>query len=57
MEIIKQIIAKDKIERVIDSCVTQEQFTSAKKMVDLYYKKFEDFIGYNHLLWLINKTK
>ena len=33
--------AKDKAEKVIDSCYTLEQLSSAEKYVELFYKKFE----------------
>jgi hypothetical protein len=57
MEIIKQIEAKNKSIKVIGSCETEEQLNFALNYVELYYKKFEDFIGYNELKRLINHTK
>tara|TARA_B110000503_G_C6776167_1_gene261402 strand:- start:89 stop:268 length:180 start_codon:yes stop_codon:yes gene_type:complete len=57
MEIIKQIEAKNKAIKVIGSCETEEQLNFALNYVELYYKKFEDFIGYNELKRLINHTK
>ena len=57
MEILKQIEAKNKSIKVIGSCETEEQLNFALNYVELYYKKFEDFIGYNELKRLINHTK
>jgi hypothetical protein len=54
MEILNQIKAKRKCVRVIESCKTKEQHKSAKNYIDLYYKKFEDFIGYNELKRMLN---
>jgi hypothetical protein len=57
MEIIKQIEAKNKVIKVINSCITNEHFESSLNYVDLYHKKFEDFVGYNELKRLINQNK
>ena len=57
MEIIKQIEAKNKAIKVINSCKTDEHFESSLNYIDLYYKKFEDFVGYNELKRLINQNK
>ncbi len=57
MEILKQIEAKNKAIKVINSCKTDEHFKSSLSYVELYYKKFEDFIGYNELKRLIRKNK
>ena len=57
MEILKQIEAKNKAIKVINSCKTDEHFKSSLNYVELYYKKFEDFIGYNELKRLIRKNK
>lgn len=57
MEILKQIEAKNKAIEIINSCETDEHFESSLNYIVLYYKKFEDFIGYNELKRLINQTK
>jgi len=57
MEILKQIEAKNKAIKVINSCKTDEHFESSLNYVDLYYKKFEDLIGYNELKRLIKQNK
>jgi hypothetical protein len=54
MELLKQIEAKQKCTLVIESCVNKEQLESAHNYVKLYYKKFEDFLGYNELIRMIN---
>jgi hypothetical protein len=56
MTIIKQIEAKIKTEKVINSCKTNEHFEVARRMVELYYKKFEDLLGYSELNRLIKKN-
>ena len=48
-EIIRQISAKSKAFDVINSCMTGDHFNAAEKYVELYYNKFEDFLGYNEL--------
>ena len=57
MEILKQIEAKNKAIEIINSCETDEHFESSLNYIVLYYKKFEDFIGYNELKRLITQTK
>ena len=57
MEIIKLLEAKNKCVRVIESCITLEQLKVAKKYVELYNKKYEDFLGYNMLIRKINKNE
>jgi hypothetical protein len=57
MEILKQIESKNKAIRVINSCVTDEQLNSALNYIELYYKRFEDFIGYNELKKNIERQK
>ncbi len=57
MEILKQIESKNKAIRVINSCVTDEQFNSALNYIELYYKRFEDFIGYNELKKNLERQK
>ena len=49
MTLINQIKAKDKTKRVIESCITDEHYEVAKRMLELYINKFEDFVGYNEL--------
>jgi hypothetical protein len=57
MTLINQIKAKDKTKRVIESCITVEHYEVAKRMLELYNNKFEDFVGYNELKRLINQNK
>jgi hypothetical protein len=57
MEILKQIESKSKAIKVIDSCETSEQLNFALNYVELYYKKFEDFVGYNELKRMVIKQK
>lgn len=55
MELLKQIEAKQKCFLVIESCVNNHQLKFAYNYVNLYFKKFEDFLGYNELVRMINK--
>lgn len=57
MEIIELLGAKNKCVRVIESCITLGQLMVAKKYVELYNKKYEDFLGYNMLIRKINKNE
>jgi len=57
MTLINQIKAKGKTKRVIESCITDEHYEVAKRMLELYNNKFEDFVGYNELKRLINQNK
>lgn len=57
MTIIEQIEAKIKTEKVIKSCKTKCHFEVAERMVELYHKKFEDFLGYMELNRMIKKNK
>lgn len=50
MFIIEQITSKQRAEAIIDSCETQEHFDAAEKYVELYYAKYEDYLGYRFLL-------
>jgi len=55
MELLEQIKGKQKCVLLIKSCVTQEHLKSAYVYVNLYFKKFEDLLGYNELIRMINK--
>ena len=57
MTLINQIKAKDKTKRVIESCITDEHYEVAKRMLELYNNKFEDFVGYNELKRMIHQNK
>ena len=48
-ELINQIGAKNKAMCIIESCVSGDHFNAAEKYIELYYNKFEDFLGYNEL--------
>ena len=50
MGIIDLLEAKSKCFKVIESCETLEQLEVAKKYVELYNKKYEDFLGYKMLI-------
>lgn len=49
MTIVKQVLAKQHAFAVIESCQTGDHFDAAKRYVELYFKRFEDFLGYNEL--------
>lgn len=57
MEIMKQIESKNKAIKIINSCKTDTHFDSSLNYVELYYKKFGDFIGYNELKRILNQNK
>ena len=57
MTLINQIKAKDKTKRVIESCITDEHYEVAKRMLEQYNNKVEDFVGQNELKRLINQNK
>ena len=57
MTLIDQIKAKNKTKKVIESCDSKEQYEVAKRMLEYYNNKFEDFVGYNELKRLINQKK
>lgn len=57
MEILKQIEAKDKAMRVIESCQTEEQLDVACKYVRLYWEKFEDMLGQSTLNNVIEEKR
>lgn len=49
IDTVKEIMAKTKAFDVIASCESGSQFKSAERYIELYYQKFEDFLGYNEL--------
>jgi hypothetical protein len=53
MGLIKQINSKNKAIRIIESCRNKTQLSVASNYVELYYKKYEDFLGYNELKRII----
>ena len=57
MTLIDQIKAKNKTKKVIESCVSKEHYEVAKRMLEQYNNKFEDFVGYNELKRLLKKIK
>ncbi len=57
MTLINQIKAKGKTKRVIESCITDDHYEVAKRMLEQYNNKFEDFVGYNELKRLLNQNK
>jgi hypothetical protein len=50
-------MAKSKCVAVIESCKTLEQLKVAKRFIELYNKKYEDFLGYNMLNRKINENE
>lgn len=57
MELINQINSKNKAIRVIESCRNKTQLIVALNYVNLYFKKYEDFLGYNELKRIINNKE
>ena len=57
MELMNQINSKNKALRVIESCKDKTQLNVALNYVELYYKKYEDFLGYNELKRVINEKE
>tara|TARA_Y100000389_G_C17438716_1_gene507200 strand:- start:699 stop:887 length:189 start_codon:yes stop_codon:yes gene_type:complete len=55
MEILKQLEAKTKTEKVIESCVTISQLDAARNYLEIYSIKYEDGLGYYQLLGLLNE--
>jgi hypothetical protein len=49
MTVLKQILTKQKAIAIIETCESQDHFKAASNYIDLYFKKFEDFVGYNEL--------
>lgn len=55
-ELIKEIIiAKDKAEAIIESCVTCDHFNTAIPYIELFYKQFNDETLYKELMELYYK--
>lgn len=53
MTIHKQLQSKEKAVKIIESCETIEQISTAEKYVERYNKIFFDVIGYSQLKRLI----
>lgn len=53
----EMITAKEKGMRVIESCETILQTCAAEKYIELYYKKFEDYISYQNLSYYLEEQK
>lgn len=49
LDIITQIKAKTKALAIIHSCIDNNHYKVAEKYIELYYRKFDDFLGYNGL--------
>lgn len=49
MSIVTQLLTKEKAFAMIDTCESQDHFDGTMNYIELYYKKFEDFLGYNEL--------
>ena len=49
MGILKQIEAKNKGFKIIQSCTTKEHCKSTTMYINRYFEKFEDFLGYTEL--------
>lgn len=58
MEIIKQIEAKDKAFKVIDSCISPDHFNNTLSYLNHYNHVFDDMVGYEELfIYLRNKME
>ena len=57
MTILNQIKAKNKTQKVIESCLTTTHLECAERMIELYHQKYEDFVGYNQLKRILNQNK
>lgn len=51
------ILAKEKAEVIIKSCVTCEHFDTVIPYIELFYKQFGDVEAYDELLKLYNELK
>ena len=49
MEILKQVLAKEKAFHVIESCENMAQCDSSENYINLYYDKSEDRLGFEEL--------
>lgn len=49
MNILKQIEAKNKGLKIIESCLTREHIKVAERYVDRYFDMFEDTLGFTEL--------
>ena len=49
MDTLKQIEAKNKGFKIIQSCTTKEHFESTKRYINIYFEKYEDFLGFTEL--------
>lgn len=56
-ELIRQIGAKSKAFDVIASCETGDHYNAAENYIELYYQKFQDFLGYNELKRELQRVK
>ena len=57
MEILKQVLSKEKAFHVIESCENIPQCNSSENYVELYYNKFEDRLGYEELKRFLRQHK
>ena len=48
------ILAKEKAEAIIKSCVTCDHFETVIPYIELFYKQFNDVEEYNYLMELYN---
>ena len=49
MSILTQVLTKQKAFDMIYTCESQDHFNGTSNYIELYYKKFEDYLGYNEL--------
>lgn len=49
MEVLELIEAKNKAERVVDSCNTIKQLEGAERYVELFYERFESLLHKSEL--------
>lgn len=52
-----QIKSKNKAINIIQSCKNILHIDSAHRYIELYYNKYEDYLGYNELLQLLNNKQ
>lgn len=57
MEIVRQLLAKEKAFYVIESCENTSQCDSSESYINLYYNKFEDRLGFEELKRFLKEHK
>lgn len=57
IDIIRQVLSKQRAYDVINSCETADHFDGAEKYIENYYKLTSDYLGYQDLLSHFNETR